>query len=70
MPSKIVLNITDSLNICQMEEEEDAITFKNSFPLKFPGFKIIPIIKTEIKFITHSLTSDNKSDYDKIASKI
>jgi Notch-like protein len=50
---------------------EAAISFlKNAFPVKFPGIKIIPTTKTEIKSIIQSPKSKNSSGYDEITSKI
>jgi hypothetical protein len=50
--------------------KEDFISFlKDVFHVKFPGIKIIPTTKTEIKSIIHSLKSKNSSGYDKITSK-
>jgi hypothetical protein len=38
------LTIAESINL-HKEEEQDAISFlKNSFPIKFPGIKTIPIL--------------------------
>jgi hypothetical protein len=49
------LTITESLNLHKMGKE-DAVSFlKDTFPVKFPNIKIIPITETGIKSIIHSL---------------
>jgi hypothetical protein len=53
-----------------MGKENDISFLKDKFPVQFPGIKIIPTTDTEIKFIIHSLNTNNYSGYEEITSKI
>lgn len=64
------LKITESITLHTMGKEDAISLIKETFPVQFPGIKIIPSTETGMKGMTHSLQLKKSPGYDDVKSKI